>query len=158
MTAIIRPMIEYGYDECKEDTLALIGQISDFKPDTVIGIARGGIMLAQHVGYGLDLRNVQCIRVESYDDKNKREEVTILDDCDLSQSRRAILVDDICDSGDTLRAVLEYLKQRHPDTLFKTATLFTKPTACMQPDYSVKEATGWINFFWECDFTCCPSN
>ncbi|MBT6107952.1 MAG: phosphoribosyltransferase, partial [Campylobacteraceae bacterium] len=40
---------------------------------------------------------------------------------------------------------------KYPSCEFKVATLFTKQTALMQPNYSIKEATQWIEFFWEID-------
>jgi xanthine phosphoribosyltransferase len=34
---------------------------------------------------------------------------------------------------------------------FKLASLFYKKTALVQPDFTVKEAPHWIDFFWEAD-------
>lgn len=145
-------MLYYSYDEFKEDTKSLIGAIRPFNPDAVIAVARGGMMLGQLMGYGLDLRNVQSIQVEAYDGEERREEATILGSCDLKGAERVVIVDDIVDSGMTLQALLETLRTAYPEVTFKSASLFYKPSASVQPDFTVKEAKEWINFFWETDF------
>ena len=43
------------------------------------------------------------------------------------------------------------LKDKFPGVEFKLATIFYKKTAVLQPDFCVKEAKGWIDFFWEAD-------
>lgn len=145
-------MIYYGYDEFKNDTRALIAAVRPFKPDAVVAVARGGMMLGQLMGYGLDLRNVQSIHVEAYDGEARRDKAVIMGECDLRGMERVVIVDDIVDSGMTLQALLEEFRAVYPDTVFKSASLFYKPTASVQPDFSVKEARDWINFFWETDF------
>ena len=145
-------MYYYNYQEFRDDTLALAQQCKPFQPDVILGIARGGLMLAQALAYALNIRNLQSIRVESYDDDNKRDDIDLHVDCHLQHCRHVLIVDDIVDSGDTLKAVLSTLKEHYPDVIFKSASLFYKPTACIQSDFSIKEATQWIEFFWEKDF------
>ncbi|MDX1296080.1 MAG: phosphoribosyltransferase family protein [Sulfurimonadaceae bacterium] len=145
-------MVYYSYDEFKEDTNNLIAAVRGYNPDAVVAVARGGMMLGQLMGYGLDLRNVQSIHVEAYDGEQQREKVDIFGQCDFDGVQRVLIVDDIVDSGMTLQTLLERLKAEHPAVTFKSASIFYKPTATVQPDFTVKEATEWINFFWEADF------
>jgi len=145
-------MLYYGYEEFKNDTKVLIEAVRPFDPDAIIAVARGGMMLSQLLGHGLDLRNVQSLRVESYDDTARRDAAKIFGSCDLQGCKRVLIVDDIVDSGMTLAALLERLRRDHPQTEFRSAAIFYKPAASVQPDYRVKEATEWINFFWETDF------
>jgi xanthine phosphoribosyltransferase len=145
-------MLYYSYDEFKEDTKSLIEAVRPFKPDAVIAVARGGMMLGQLMGYGLDLRNVQSIHVEAYDGEARRKEASVLGSCDLEGVQRVVIVDDIVDSGMTLRALLDEFQEAYPGVEFKSASLFYKPSASVQPDFSVKEAKEWISFFWETDF------
>lgn len=145
-------MYYYGYETFKEDTKQLIEAVREFRPDAVVAVARGGMMLGQLMGYGLGVRNVQSIHVETYDDEVRREGAEIFGRCDLEEAERVLVVDDIVDSGMTLQALLETLQREHPGTLFKTAALFYKPAASLQPDYRVREAEEWIHFFWEADF------
>jgi xanthine phosphoribosyltransferase len=145
-------MVYYSYDEFKEDTNNLIAAVRDYNPDAVVAVARGGMMLGQLMGYGLDLRNVQSIHVEAYDGEKQREKVDIFGQCDFKGVERVLIVDDIVDSGMTLQTLLERLQAQYPAVTFKSASIFYKPTATVQPDFTVKEAKEWINFFWEADF------
>lgn len=130
----------------------MIEQSREYKPDAIVAIARGGLILGQLMGYGLDVRNVQTIRAESYDDQVQREGVTIVGECDLQKAKRVLIVDDIVDSGKTLQAVLDYLDVSAPKAEKRTASLFYKTSASVQPDLTVREAMEWVEFFWERDF------
>ena len=142
-------MLNYEYEAFERDTKTLIKQVRPFQPDVIVAIARGGMMLGQILGYGLDVRNVQSIRVESYDDEQQRDNVSIYGNCDLGGARRVLIVDDIVDSGHTLQAVLEMFRRSAPAAQIKSAALFYKPSASVMPDFKVHEATEWIGFFWE---------
>ena len=61
------------------------------------------------------------------------------------------IIDDIVDSGETMKEILFILKEKFPNIEFKIATLFYKNTALIKPDFSVREANEWIDFFWEVD-------
>lgn len=145
-------MIYYDYKRFSSDILTLSEQCKPFHADTIIAIARGGMTLAHALAMSLDIRNLQSIRIESYDGDRQRESVSISGQCDLSESKRVLIVDDIVDSGKTLFSLMPLLRQQHPECDFKIATLFTKPSALLQPDFSLHEATDWIDFFWERDF------
>lgn len=145
-------MLIYTYEHFLNDIQTLTSRCEAFKPDTILAVARGGITLAHALAMSLDVRNLQSIRVESYDGEFQREAVSILGKADLEGSKRVLVVDDIVDSGQTLAALLPYLRTEYPQCEFKIATLFTKSTALLQPDFSLHEAREWIEFFWERDF------
>ena len=145
-------MITYTYEHFLNDIQTLTGQCETFKPDTILAVARGGMTLAHALSMTLDVRNLQSIRVESYDGESQRERVSILGSGDLGDSKRVLVVDDIVDSGETLSALIPYLRSQNPNSEFKVATLFTKFTALVQPEFSLHEAHEWIEFFWERDF------
>lgn len=145
-------MIVYDYDRFKTDIQTLAQQCEPFQPDTIVAIARGGMTLGHALCMHMQLRNLQSIRIESYDDDRQRDTVKIFGECDFSLSKRVLIVDDIVDSGKTLNALLAIFRKRYPRVVFKSAALFTKPTALVQPDFSLHEAADWIDFFWERDF------
>jgi len=151
---IILLMKYYAYENFKKDTLTLLQQLKPFKPQAVVGIARGGLTLAHAIAEGLDLREVQTLRTELYDDTQKREQISVFNHCEFSKEiQRVVVVDDIADSGDTLKAVMEDLIKKYPAIEFQTATLFYKRTSVYKPSHWVNEATQWIEFFWEKDFS-----
>lgn len=145
-------MITYSYKHFLNDISPLTCQCEPFQPDTILAVARGGMTLAHALAMSLDVRNLQSIRVESYDGETQRGNVSIVGTSDLRDSKRVLVVDDIVDSGETLSALIPYLRAQNPDCEFKIATLFTKSTAMLQPDFSLHEAKEWIEFFWERDF------
>lgn len=150
---IILLMKYYGYENFKEDTVSLVKQVKEFSPHGIIGIARGGLALAHCLAEGLELREVQTLRTELYDDTQKREFISVFNQCVFTEDvKKIIVVDDIADSGDTLDAVMNDLRGKHPNIEFKSATLFYKKTSVYEPDYWVNEANEWIEFFWEKDF------
>ena len=145
-------MKTYIYEHFLNDIILLSRQCESFQADTVLAVARGGMTLAHALSMSLEIRNLQSIRVESYDGDSQRDTVTISGKCDLRDSKRVLVVDDIIDSGKTVAALIPYLRSENPECELKIATLFTKPSAVIQPDFYVHEADEWIEFFWERDF------
>ena len=142
----------YSYENFKNDTNDLISKLraSDF--DSIIAIARGGLILSHAVAEGLNIRDVQSIRTELYDSTCKRDALSIFGTCELKSSKKVLVLDDISDSGDTLKAVMNELQTDFKDVKFTSATLFYKKTSIYEPDIWINEAKEWIDFFWERDF------
>ena len=146
-------MYAYEFDELTQDIQTLTSDCKHFDPEAIVAVARGGLIAAQLLSYTLDVRNIQSIRIESYDQTRQRETITLYDTLDLSGCKRVLIVDDIIDSGKTLEYLINHLKHRYPDLIFKSAAIYYKNSACIQPDFTCKEATGWISFFWECELS-----
>lgn len=149
---MIALMIYYDYTDFKRDIHELTHLTKPFDAECIVAIARGGMTLGHALAMALDIRNLQSIRIESYDQEHQRDTVTISGQCDFTGTLRVLIVDDIVDSGKTLDALLPILKKEYPQIIFKTAALFTKHSALIQPDFSLHEATDWIDFFWERDY------
>jgi len=142
--------IYYPYQEFKEDLKTLIQKIE--QPfDAILGVARGGLSMAQMLGEYYDLREVYAINTIGYEDTQKKESVEVFNVPDLKFAKQVLMVDDIVDSGDTLVEVLEVLNKKYPGITFKTASIFYKKTAKIAPTWYVKEPQGWIEFFWSED-------
>jgi xanthine phosphoribosyltransferase len=142
--------IYYPYQEFKQDLKTLTQKI-DQPFDAILGIARGGLSMAQMLGEYYDLREVYAINTISYDDTEKRDDIEVFNIPYLKSAKQVLIVDDIVDSGDTLVEVLKVLKKKYPNVTFFTASLFYKKTAKIAPTWYVKEPKGWIEFFWSED-------
>ncbi|WP_304544610.1 phosphoribosyltransferase [Sulfurimonas microaerophilic] len=143
----------YTYEEFRTDTKALLKQVETQKPDGIVAISRGGLTLGHCLAEGLDLRDVQTIRTELYDDTTKRDAIKLFGECKFEQHKKVLVVDDISDSGETLKFVMEYLQNNFENIEFISATLFYKHTSKYEPTFWIKEAKMWIDFFWEADYT-----
>ena len=144
--------IYYPYEEFKDD-LKLLTEKIDQSFDAILGIARGGLSMAQILGEYYDLREVYSINTIGYEDTHKNERVEIFNIPQLKSSTKVLIVDDIVDSGDTLVAVLAVLQLKYPSVTFVTASIFYKKTAKITPTCYVKEPKGWIDFFWSVDLS-----
>ena len=142
--------IYYGYDEFRDDLKALTSKI-DYKFDTIIAIARGGLSMAQLLGEYYNIRKVYSVNTIGYDDDKKLENTEIFNIPNLQDSQNILIVDDIVDSGDTLVLTINKLQELYPIHTFKSASIFYKPTAIIKPNFYIKEPKGWIEFFWSKD-------
>lgn len=141
----------YGYDEFRVDVNQIASKVDNENFEAIIGIARGGLLLTQFLAIKLNLRDVFTINSILYDDMTKKESGAVFNIPDLSNYKKVLIVDDIVDSGETMQNIVEILTTKFPSIEFKIASLFYKKTATIQPDFMEKEATAWIDFFWEVD-------
>ena len=135
-------------DACRDLARAIVAD--RFVPEVVVAIARGGLLPAGAIAYGLGVKNCGALNVEFYTGIG-----TVLDapavlppELDMSylDGRRVLLVDDVADSGRTLALAVELLRVRGADV--RSVTIYTKPGSIAQPDYSYRETDLWIDFPW----------
>jgi hypoxanthine phosphoribosyltransferase len=126
-----------------------------FVPEVVVAIARGGLLPAGSIAYGLGVKNCGALNVEFYTGIG-----TVLDapevlrpalDTEYLGGRKVLLVDDVADSGRTLALAVKMLRERGAD--MRSVVIYTKPTTIIQPDYSWKETSLWIDFPWSAQGT-----
>ncbi|MFG6476171.1 phosphoribosyltransferase [Microbacterium sp. P06] len=122
----------------------------EFVPDVVVAIARGGLLPAGAIAYGLGVKNCGALNVEFYTGIG-----TVLDapevlrpalDTEYLSGRKVLLVDDVADSGRTLALAVKLLRDRGAD--MRSVVIYTKPTTIVRPDYWWKETALWIDFPW----------
>ncbi len=68
---------------------------------------------------------------------------------DLSKAKKVVIVDDIIDSGETMIEIKKVLLKKYPELDLKVASIYYKEKALLRPDFSAREATEWIEFFWD---------
>lgn len=141
----------YAYDEFRKDTQKLVNKCREYEPDILLAVARGGLTLAHLMAQALDMRNLYSLNSIHYEGELKLDTFNIFNIPDVSHAKRVLIIDDIVDSGETMEEILRVLHEKFPGVEFKLATLFYKKTAVLQPDFSVREANEWIDFFWEVD-------
>lgn len=125
---------------------------SGYKPDIVIGIARGGLVPARMVCDFLLLDDLASIRTEHWGIASKHETARIKfslpKEADIS-GENVLIVDDVADTGDSFSVILDYLKQKNPMEI-RNAVLHYKTSSTIVPDYWGKELEewNWIIYPW----------
>ncbi|OUT08329.1 nicotinate phosphoribosyltransferase [Campylobacter concisus] len=143
-------MIFYSYDEFAVDTKKMAKQIKDeFDPEVILAVARGGLTLGHSLAVALENRNLFTLNSIHYEDTNKLDTINIFNVPDLSKYTKILLVDDIIDSGESMVEIKRELLKRYPNLDIKIATVFYKEKALLLPEFKVKEAHDWIEFFWD---------
>ena len=143
-------MIFYSYDEFAIDAKKMAKQIKDeFDPEVILAVARGGLTLGHSLAVALENRNLFTLNSIHYEDTNKLDTIQIFNVPDLSKYTKILLVDDIIDSGESMVEIKRELLKRYPNLDIKIATVFYKEKALLLPEFKVKEANDWVEFFWD---------
>ena len=126
---------------------------SGWQPTAILGISRGGLIAAAMLSYMLDVRLIQAVRVEHYDDQNNRlssgaqfvdgpQPFATLD----ITTERLLIVDDIIDTGETLKLVRQAV-QNNADQI-KVAALYVRSNQKHAADWYWEVEDAWVVFPW----------
>ncbi|ARE80005.1 putative nucleotide phosphoribosyltransferase [Campylobacter helveticus] len=140
----------YAYEDFEKDVKFLAKKVKDeFNPDALVAIARGGLSLGHSLAVALKTRKLFTLNSIHYDDTKKLDSVEVFNIPNLSAYKRVLLIDDIVDSGESLSEIKRVLEEKFPHIELKIATIFYKKTALLEPEFSVKEAKEWVEFYWD---------
>ncbi|MBN0973723.1 MULTISPECIES: phosphoribosyltransferase [unclassified Gordonia (in: high G+C Gram-positive bacteria)] len=135
---------------CRE----LAQQVADdsFVPDIILGIARGGLIPAGTIAYGLDCKLMISLNVEFYTGVGETlaEPVmlpSLLESSGLTD-QRVLVVDDVADTGKTLKLVNDFCEEQGRVAEVRNAVLYRKPHTITVPDYAWRTTDKWIDFPW----------
>ncbi len=122
---------------------------SEFKPDVIVGVMRGGLVPARILSDLLENPNLTTTRTECYSPFNvKPEPMLTLPLLETVNKKAVLITDDVADTGRSLRLVVEHVVQQNASEI-KTATLFYKPWSVIRPDYFEEETRLWVVFPWD---------
>ena len=131
---------------------ALAQAVADdgFRPDVVLCVARGGLLLAGALGYALDVKRLVMMNVLYYTDVDERLDAPVVlkptpDGEDLAGAR-VLIADDVSDTGATLRVVHDFCAVHAADV--RCAVLYEKPQTVVRCEYVWRRTDRWINFPW----------
>lgn len=139
----------YSYEEFKVDVNKLAKEIKVYNPDVILAVARGGMTLGHFLAEALEMRSLYAINSIHYEETRKLDTIQIFNIPDLNRAKRVVIVDDIIDSGETMIEIERVLGKQFPEVEFKIASIFYKDKALLRPDFAAREATEWIEFFWD---------
>ena len=130
----------------------LAGQVlaDDYRPDLILGIARGGLLVAGALSYALDVKNAFTMNVEFYTGVDERLPVPMLlppvpELVDLHDARM-LIADDVADTGQTLALVKGFCSGQVGEV--RVAVLYEKPRSMVTCEYVWRRTDLWIDFPW----------
>ena len=121
-----------------------------YRPDIVLAIARGGLLVGGAIGYALGVKNTFSMNVEFYTGVDERLEMPMLlppvpDLVDFAE-QRVLIADDVADTGATLALVKEFCEGKVGE--LRCAVLYEKPRSVVACEYKWKTTDLWIEFPW----------
>ena len=119
-------------------------------PDMILGIARGGLLVAGAIGYSLGVKNTFTMNVEFYTGVDERLDMPMIlppvpDLVDFAETK-VLIADDVADTGETLKAVHEFLEGKVAEV--RSAVLYEKPRSAVKCEYVWRRTDRWITFPW----------
>ena len=141
-----------SWDEFGEAATELALQVhaDDYRPDLILGIARGGLPIAGALGYALDVKNLWTMNVEYYTGVEERLELPLIlppvpDLVDL-EAAQLLIADDVADTGHTLALVKDFCAGKVAEV--RCAVLYEKPPSVVKCEYVWRRTALWIEFPW----------
>jgi hypoxanthine phosphoribosyltransferase len=137
---------EIGWATFGEIARQLASRISRrFRPDAVLGIAKGGVFVGSAVASALGADFIP-VRVEARRrDSDPIPEAT--DQLPDLRGKRVLVVDDVCQTGATLAKARRMAKKAGAKDV-KSATLVIRPGGA-RPDFSAIETSELVLFGWD---------
>ena len=121
-----------------------------WKPDVIVGLARGGWVPARLYCDYLGVKDLVSLKVEHWGvtaTPDGKAKLKYGSNYDLS-GKRVLIVDDISDTGESLTLAKNYVESQKPAEI-RTATLLTIRGSRFRPDYYGEEIDwAWIVFPW----------
>lgn len=136
----------YAYTLCKDASEEI--RTAGYRPEVVIGVARGGWYLARVLCDLFLLKDLLSVKVEHWG-----LTATITGDArlkcgldvnalELVRGKRVLIADDVTDTGDSLRLIAAYLESSGANEV-KTVTMHHKTTSSYVPDFYGELMTEW---------------
>ncbi|MDH4212983.1 MAG: phosphoribosyltransferase [Candidatus Thorarchaeota archaeon] len=123
---------------------------SGYRPDIIVGIARGGWIPARILSDVLYMESLQNIRIEYYTDvgvKGKEPKITQPLTGSL-EGQSVLIVDEIADTGDSLHHAINHVRSLGVEEQ-RSAVIHLKPTSHVTPDYFMVQTSSWVVYPWE---------
>jgi len=121
-----------------------------YRPDIVLAIARGGLLVGGAIGYALGVKNTFTMNVEFYTGVDERLEMPMLlppvpDLVDFAE-QRVLIADDVADTGATLALVKDFCEGKVAEV--RCAVLYEKSRSTVACEYVWRRTDRWIVFPW----------
>src|SRR5665213_791581 len=144
-----------SWDDLGSGSRALAERVHEdgYRPEMILAIARGGLLVAGALSYALGVKNTFTMNVEFYTGIDERLEMPMLlppvpDLVDFSETR-VLIADDVADTGATLALVKEFCEGKVAEA--RCAVLYEKPHTTINCEYVWHRTDRWITFPWSAE-------
>jgi uncharacterized protein len=144
-----------SWQDLGDGTRGLAEQVhrGGYRPDIVLAVARGGLLVAGALAYALDVKNTFTMNVEFYTGIDERLEMPMLlppvpDLVDFHE-QRVLIADDVADTGATLALVKDFCEGKVGEV--RCAVLYEKSRSIVQCEYVWRRTDRWIDFPWSAE-------
>lgn len=134
---------------------ALAREVLDdgYRPDIILGIARGGLLIGGALGYALGVKNTFTMNVEFYTGVDERLDMPMIlppvpDLVDFADFK-VLIADDVADTGATLELVKDFCEGKVAEV--RCAVLYEKSRSVVKCEYVWRRTDLWITFPWSAD-------
>ena len=135
-----------SWAELHRDARALAWRLLELGPwKGIIAITRGGLVPAAVIARELEIRIVDTICVNSYDEQSQGEPKLLKETAEKGDGEGFLLIDDLVDTGATAKIVKASVPKAH------FATVYAKPAGRPLVDTFITEVSQdtWIRFPWD---------
>ncbi|WP_266075252.1 phosphoribosyltransferase [Haladaptatus caseinilyticus] len=141
---------DYIYGLCRDVSEQV--KVSDFEPDVIVALARGGWFAGRCICDFLGLDDLTSLKMEHYvgtAQKTGEPEVRYPMPEGSVEGKDVLIIDDIADTGGSIKHAEEYVTDRDAGEV-RTATLQLLQTSEFEPDYVGEqlEEWAWIVYPW----------
>jgi uncharacterized protein len=148
--APVMEVLDYATYGVAVRELAAEVHASGYRPDIILAIARGGLLVAGSLGYALGVKNIYVMNVVYYTGVNERLDVPLIlppapSLVDVSEAR-VLIADDVADTGHTLAIVKEFCAGKVAE--IRAACIYEKPHSVVHCEYVWRHTDRWIDFPW----------
>src|SRR6202142_2271790 len=144
-----------SWDDLGRGSRGCAGAVSPggYHPTLVLGIARGGLLVAGALGYALGVKNTFAMNVEFYTGIDARLEMPMIlppvpDLVDFAETR-VLIADDVADTGATLALVKEFCLGKVAEV--RCAVLYEKQRSVVRSEYVWRHTDRWITGPWSAE-------
>ena len=143
------------WDELGAGARELARAVADdgYRPDLILAIARGGLLVCGALGYALGVKNTFTMNVEFYTGVDERLDMPMIlppvpDLVDFAETK-VLIADDVADTGSTLKLVQEFCEGKVAEV--RSAVLYEKSRSMVSCDYVWRRTDRWITFPWSAE-------
>ncbi|MCS7108646.1 MAG: phosphoribosyltransferase [Sulfolobales archaeon] len=124
--------------------LAMKVSESNYLPDVIVAVSRGGLIPARIVSDVMNVDGVHSIKASLWGVGGRISNEVLIHGVELPiKDKKVLIVDDVVDSGLTLIKIVSHVKSFGPIDV-RTAVLHVKPSSKYLPDYYVSKLDEWL--------------